>query len=468
MKALLAIAIAAACAAPGWGATYFVDRDHPKADDANAGTEEAPWKTLARAGKAEELKPGDTVLVKSGVYREHFAIGVSGEEGRPITFAAAPGARVVIKGSEIVQGKWTRLKDDPDAKEPFPNAFSNVWRIQLGEEYFTDPDFKGSYADKARRWVSGVFLDDERVMRQIGPDRIYCKSDYAKPANPGTGVADMVDDSFFFDAADQTLYLKTSGDPAWYCIEVGVRGWTLTAGKVHDVVIRGFEARHNRQPGGQWPMASIGDCERVLVEGCRFTHADFCGLGLGRSKRYTVRNCDLSYNGNTGFGMGHCEECVIEECTLVFNNTRRFRSGWHAGGMKCIPGNKRCTVRRCEAAYNVVSDGIWFDAENEEIAILENVSHHNGGCGIFFEINAWKTPEQRGGVIAGNLCYGNRGRGIYVSGSRRLWVVHNTVAGNNCGIVCMPREDPFKLEEVEVRNNLLLGNYVTQETITRG
>jgi len=35
--------------------------------------------------------------------------------GQPIIFAAAPGARVVIKGSEVVRGKWTRLADAPAA-----------------------------------------------------------------------------------------------------------------------------------------------------------------------------------------------------------------------------------------------------------------------------------------------------------------------------------------------------------------
>ena len=51
----------------------------------------------------------DKVLILSGVYREHVNITVSGEAGRPITFAAAPGHRVVVKGSEIVRGPWTRL-----------------------------------------------------------------------------------------------------------------------------------------------------------------------------------------------------------------------------------------------------------------------------------------------------------------------------------------------------------------------
>src|SRR5262249_47350676 len=91
------------------GRTYYVDGPNPKASDTNPGTEEVPWKTIGRAGKALELRPGDTVLIKSGIYREDADILVSGEPGRPITFSAAPGARVVLKGSEIVHDNWTRL-----------------------------------------------------------------------------------------------------------------------------------------------------------------------------------------------------------------------------------------------------------------------------------------------------------------------------------------------------------------------
>jgi parallel beta-helix repeat protein len=443
-------------------ATYCVDRAAANAADTNPGTEAAPWKTLTRAAGAKELAPGDTVLVKSGVYREHMDITVSGAPGTPVTFAAVPGHRVVIKGSEIVRGPWSRLKDDANAKEPYPNAFTGVWKVRLGEEHFADPDFPASYADKAKRWVSQVFVDDDKVLQRIGPDPIYANEPYAKLAHVGRGLADIIDDSFYFDAAEETLYIKIGGEPAWFNLEVGVRGWGLTARKVHDVVGRGFEVRHNRQPGGQWPMASLGECERVVIEGCRFYQADFCGLGIWRSKQCLVRDCELSYNGNTGFGMGECEDCTLEDSRLLFNNYRRFHAGWHAGGLKCIPGNRRCTVQRCEVAYNLASDGIWFYAENADIRILDNVSHHNDGCGIFFEINPG------GGLIANNLCYANKGRGIYLSGSQKTWVVHNTVAGNGAGIVCMPREAPFALADVQVLNNLLIRNYVTQDTITRG
>ncbi len=444
-------------------ATYQVAQTDAKAADTNPGTVSAPWKTIGRAAAEKELKPGDIVLIHSGVYREHVELKCSGEPGRPITFAAAPGSRVVVKGSELIRGPWTKLAAKADRKEPYPNAFADVWQIQLNERFFRDARFQGCYQDKSRRWVSQVFLNDDKPLQRIGADPIYKNEGGLQLATVGRGLRDLIQDSFFFDAADQTLYVRMAGEPGWFSMEIGVRGFVLTAEKIHDVVIRGLEFRQNRQPGGQWPMVAIGECQRVTVEDCKVYESDFCGLSVGKCKDCIVRHCDLSYNGNTGMGMGECQDCLVKSCTLMFNNYRRFHCGWHCGGIKCIPSNTRCTIRDCEAAYNIASDGIWFDYNNGDIRILHNVSHHNDGAGIFFEVN------KRGGIIADNLVYANRSRGIYISGSQNVWIAHNTVACNNeGGIVCMARGDDWPLENTHVLNNLLVRNYVTADTITRG
>ena len=65
---------------------------------------------------------------------------------------------MVIKGSEIVRGPWTRLAEQKGLKEPYPHAFRRVWKIHLGEEFFTDPRFPGCYAEKSTRWLSQVFI----------------------------------------------------------------------------------------------------------------------------------------------------------------------------------------------------------------------------------------------------------------------------------------------------------------------
>ena len=463
-----ALVLAACClalwlaATPAGAATYHVACQAEHADDNNPGSAGEPWSSISRAAKAAELQPGDTVLIHAGTYREHVDVEVSGAPDRPITFAAAPGERVVVKGSERIKGRWTALHEEKGRKEPYPNAFANVWRIPLGDEFYTDPRFEASYRDKSKRWVSQVFVSESLALQMIGPDRIYHNESHLRLPVVGRGLDDIFPGSFYFDPTDQMLYVSLSGSPSWYSIEVGVRGFVLTVQEAHDLVIRGLEFRHNRQPGGQWPMASVGNCERVLIEDCRFYQADFCGLGVGRSKDCTVRRCDLSCNGNTGLGMGQCQSCVIEDCTLTFNNYRRFHSGWHAGGMKCIPGNQGCTVRGCEVAYNIASDGIWFDCDNADIRILSNVSHHNDGCGIFFEIN------KGGGIIADNLVYANRGRGIYISGSQKTWVVHNTVVFNHGGIVAMPRGKDWPLKDVRIFNNLLIRNTLATTGFQRG
>lgn len=454
---LFALAVAGLASA----ATYYVDGPNPKAADTNPGTAAAPWKTLAFAGQCDKLRPGDTVLIKTGVYREYVDITVSGAPGKPITFAAAPLARVVIKGSEIVKGPWTRLADPADKAAPF--ADKRTWKVTLGDEFFTDPRFAGSYTDKSRRWVSQVWYQDDHPLRMIGPDGIYKNETAFNIELIGKSRADLIPQSFFFDSSDQTLYVNLGGEPGWYCVEVGVRGFGLTVTKAHDVVVRGLEVRHNRQPGGQWPIVAMSECERVTVEDCKIQWADFTGMGVSRCKNCTLRRCEFSRNGAIGLAMGVCEDILVENCTFLFNNYRHIGADWGvAAGTKCIPGNKRITVRGCEAAYNDEAEGIWFDTDNEDIRLLDNVCHDNGDCGIFFEIN------KAGGVIAGNLIYNNHGRGIYVSGSQNTWVAHNTVVENDQGIVSMTRAADEPPRNNHVLNNLLIGNYTAGATITRG
>jgi len=68
-------------------------------DDADPGTRDEPWATLQHA--ADSVGPGATVYVREGVYEQKVEISASGLPGRPITFAAAPGERVVLDGSSL-------------------------------------------------------------------------------------------------------------------------------------------------------------------------------------------------------------------------------------------------------------------------------------------------------------------------------------------------------------------------------
>ncbi|MGL4608078.1 MAG: hypothetical protein ACRCYY_00105 [Trueperaceae bacterium] len=89
------------------GLTYYVDVSN--GDDANAGlTSEAAFKTIATA--LTKLEPGDTVLLRQGLYRESIRLVdvPSGTESRPITFGSYGDGEVIIDGSTQV-GPWEKV-----------------------------------------------------------------------------------------------------------------------------------------------------------------------------------------------------------------------------------------------------------------------------------------------------------------------------------------------------------------------
>ena len=80
------------------GAILHVEPAAPNADDANPGTADAPWRTLARASQAAA---GDLVYIHDGLYNETLAPQHSGNAAAPVAFKAWPGERPVLDGSGL-------------------------------------------------------------------------------------------------------------------------------------------------------------------------------------------------------------------------------------------------------------------------------------------------------------------------------------------------------------------------------
>lgn len=70
-------------------ATYYVDAYNRFAHDSNPGTEAWPWKTIGKATSL--LRPGDTVFIKAGIYRETVILSKSGTNTKSIKIMAYPG-----------------------------------------------------------------------------------------------------------------------------------------------------------------------------------------------------------------------------------------------------------------------------------------------------------------------------------------------------------------------------------------
>lgn len=79
--AVALLAAGAAANPPAAAAPYVVDQ--AKGDDAAVGSQAAPWRTTSRG--VRDLKPGDTLTVSAGVYRETVTVTCRGTAEAPIT-----------------------------------------------------------------------------------------------------------------------------------------------------------------------------------------------------------------------------------------------------------------------------------------------------------------------------------------------------------------------------------------------
>jgi hypothetical protein len=85
--------------------TYYVA---PTGQDQNAGTLNAPFRTIQHA--ASVARAGDSVIIRGGTYRETIVPQNSGTAVTPITFQAAPGETVTLCGTTSVPtNSWVRV-----------------------------------------------------------------------------------------------------------------------------------------------------------------------------------------------------------------------------------------------------------------------------------------------------------------------------------------------------------------------
>ncbi len=87
---------------------YYVDRNHPGANDGNAGTEDSPWRTIQHA--IDVAQPGDTIYVKAGTYDERVVVRVSGTPAGKITFQSLPRRSVLMQGFYINGANHIRME----------------------------------------------------------------------------------------------------------------------------------------------------------------------------------------------------------------------------------------------------------------------------------------------------------------------------------------------------------------------
>lgn len=143
------------------GARKFVDP--AKGNDANDGSETKPWRTLGFA--VTKLAPGDTLLLRGGVYREHVTATCAGTREKPITIRSHPGELAVLDGGlaefqEAPQSAWEPYPDGAPGEYRSTKAYENAGNATSDGQ--TETTVLGSFADSMVPLQGGHTMGDLR------------------------------------------------------------------------------------------------------------------------------------------------------------------------------------------------------------------------------------------------------------------------------------------------------------------
>ena len=345
------------------GVAYYVA---PWGDDENPGTFEKPFRTIQKA--VSVMKPGDTCYIRGGRYHEEVVInGLIGTEEHPITFMAYPGEKVILDGTEPINGSWekyngsiykTKLTKDiwqlfvngeMMISARWPNAFwhdGSIWDREKhwgwGNESLdtdghiydvphdgvdlaaTGKSFKGAIAilnvGKWKTWARFV-KEHEAGSNHFTYDPVgegYKPVDHYYFLECHLNLLDA-EKEWFYDVDTKTLYLWPPGgeNPA----NMDVRGKTQS----YAFNIEG--SSHIRIKGLNFFATTfrIYGSRNIIVEDCNLTYASYSKRMLRdlsnpeitiaeEVHNFTLRNCIIAYTDGPAIYVVSGRNVTIENC----------------------------------------------------------------------------------------------------------------------------------------------------------
>ncbi len=337
VRCTLMLLATAGCWNAACATDYHVAQEDARANDANPGTRERPFRTLGKA--CEVATAGDTVYLGQGVYREALIPKHSGEKGKPIVFQAYANAAVMIKGSKGLSGLE---REGPDLWVKRPWTRTNYWEDWMKE------DSVAPYGSSAR--IDQVFINEEPL--QWVPSRQELKpgcfvwrgapQDGELVIYPPVGITDLSGALVEIPVLSNVLG-AWEGDPGGLATvrelrrtqpqhEWARRQWP----EIHYIRIKGLRFRHAAHTLNRAGVRLDGD--HWLLEDCIVDFMNANGIAACGDQG-VVRRCVASHNGQAGLDCGSGTDNLFEDVTTLYNNRKLFSIDW--GGA----GNKLCQTR---------------------------------------------------------------------------------------------------------------------------
>ncbi len=430
--------------------TYYVDSRDPHASDSNPGTKELPFRTINKAAQA--LQPGERVVIMTGVYRERVAPARGGTgPDKMISYEAAPGASVVVKGSRLVKGGWEpstdfkldfsgparakvkiyqRRQDDLDFRGYNPFGMVNIMQDRI----YLHPKPSELRPHLLRRGM--VFVDGKRL-EQV---ELY-------------GELAHKDGAFWCEHDGLTIHVRlpNDADPSQHEVELAIQEQVFAPRKqgLNYIRVKGITFEHgaNAFPVPQRGMVSASRGNHWIIEDCVLRHVNGVALDIGAQDWDMEPPAEIGYSivrrnhiddaGVCGLAGLAVQNTLIEGNLIEHVGWQDVELSWETGGIK-LHVTKNCLLRNNVIRHTIHAEGIWLDYQNSNTRVTGNVVGDNLETlrgGIYLEASHepnmidnnifWKATEGKGGSADNMGPHG--GWGITVDGSDQTVIAHNLI-----------------------------------------
>lgn len=428
------------------------------------GSQTSPLGTISQAAKI--AKPGDTVHVAPGIYREQVEPANGGTEDAPVTYVSDEPLGATITGAEQITS-WERYD-------------GNVWVAKLDNAFFGDfnPFTTFVYGDwyfaGKTKHVACVYINDRRLYEAASVDEVIKAEIY-----PCSWVPEESKYKWFAeqDGSKTVIYANFGAlDPNAELAEINVRRrcfFPAETGRNY-ITVRGFKvckAATNWAPPAAFQEGMIGPhwAKGWIIEDCEIYFSKCAGISVGKyldpenDHFFTYKHtksptqmerdavCRGQYHGWLKENIGshiirrnnihHCEQggiigrmgavfSTIEDNHIHHINNMMELGGAEVAGIK-IHAAIDVLMRRNHIHHSVM--GIWTDWEAQGTRITQNLLHDNqrpdfakplrGGMGsedIFVEVGHGPT------LIDNNILLSDATLRIATQG---VAMVHNLICG---------------------------------------
>ncbi len=484
----------------------------PNGNDNSNGSIHSPFCTISKAASIAET--GDRIIVHEGVYREWVKPAHSGYSNiNRITYEAAEGEKVVIKGSEIVNdwkpvsaGVWKAVIPNTvfGTYNPYKEILSGDWLIHPSDHAL----HPGDVYLNGKSFYEAASLDEvmKPQRREFGYNPPWTKRQ-ERLLDPDGSVYQWFSE---VDDENTTIYANFhSFDPNKECVEINVRKCCFYPEKtgMNYITVRGFEIAHAATPwtpptadqpgmlGVNWSKGWIiennilhdSKCSAISIGKEASTGHNLCtrrqqkpgyqyqmesvfrALQIGWSKEkigsHIIRNNEIYDCGQNGI-VGHMG-CVFSQ---IYDNhiyniaTKHEYFGYEIAGIKL---HAAVDVQIHNNRIHNCTLGTWLDWQAQGVRVSKNL-YYNNDRDFFIEVthgpylvdnnifasNYSFDNVAQGGAYVNNLCCGSMRRIKTLDRSTPYHFPHSTqIAGTT---VVYSGDD-------RLYNNIFVGGFTIPE-----